>query len=308
MWEYADKQLKEFNNQYYKQNKQTLDEFQNIFDSTNVDLNKNASKNDLERFKRRINNNYEYLSDYGKYKAKKYLKMRRIKYSDILLFSIFMAYAYEQYVLLPLEMKVFKNVSNNIYEDIIKEFPKKKKINIDNLVNSLISQPNSKGYIWQDYNDAMCEYNAEELYRQAVLNIKSNKPLNINSKELKKIINRQHNRLISIKDGKTSGAMDNETIGIANSVKLETYSILGVKKCRFIAVEDKVTTRMCKSLDGQIFNVHDWNEFKRYSATNDTIVKYRVYGMILGVNLPPIDDHFHYCRSTITYQVNDDRD
>lgn len=311
MWEYVDKKLKQFDKDYKKENKKTLDEIQNIFNGVK-DLEQNASKTDLNRFKRNINNNYEYLSDYGKYQANKYLKKRKMKYKDMFWFNLFITYAYEQYRILKLEQKLFNEVANNIHNQEIKDLKKaftipKKKINIDNIINNVITSPNSKGYVWQDYNDAMTEYKVNEIYNQAIQNIRANKPLDINAKEFAKIISKQNNRLISVNGDKISGAIDNELIYLANKVKTETYIWCGVNKCKFIAVKDKVTTKMCNSLDGQIFNVHDWNEFYRYSASNETKVKYRVYGMIIGVNLPPIDDHYHACRSTITYQVNDER-
>ena len=79
------------------------------------------------------------------------------------------------------------------------------------------------------------------------------------------------------------------------------YSFDETAEVEFVAVEDKVTTKMCYSLNGQRFKVHDWNEFKRYSKANDSIVKYRCYGLVTGLNLPPIDDGFHWCRSSIKY-------
>lgn len=311
MWDYTDSQLKKFKKEYERENQKTLDEFQNIFDGVK-DLDGNASKEELERFKRRINNNYGYLSDYGKYQADKYLKMRKIKTSDVFWFTLFMVYAYQQYKMLKIELGLFYDIANDVYDNEKKEldriFGSKKKLDVKNIVDKSLANANSKGYAWLDYNDAMTEYNTTELYNQVIQNIRANKSLNINSREFKKIIEKQNNRLISINGDKISGALDNETIYVANETKKELYLFYGVNKCKFIAVEDKATTRMCKSLNGQVFNVHDWNEFKRYSAVSQQIVKYRVYGMIPGVNLPPIDDHYHYCRSTITYQVEEDNE
>ena len=33
-------------------------------------------------------------------------------------------------------------------------------------------------------------------------------------------------------------------------------------------------------------------------------MRVKVKGLVLGINLPPISHHFHFCRSTITYQVS----
>lgn len=307
MWENTDKELKSFSNKFHKENKNTLDEFQNIFNGIE-NMDGNASETELNWFKRRIHNHYEYLSDYGKYKANRYLKMRRIKKRDLFWFDLFMIYAYQQYKALQLEMTLFNNVAQDIYKTTRKELGDiaKKKINVDDIVNKAINSPNSKGYIWQVYNDTNTEYNVNELYNLCINRLRQNKPLNVNDKAFKKLFNKQNKRLISINGNKISGALDNETIYIANTVKLECYDEYNIQKCKFIAVEDKVTTKMCKSLDGQIFNVHDWNTFKRYSATNEAMVRLRVYGMIPGVNLPPIQDSFHYCRSTITYILDKD--
>ena len=58
---------------------------------------------------------------------------------------------------------------------------------------------------------------------------------------------------------------------------------------------------MCKSLDGQEFFVDEENTFKRYSATEKNLASYKCRGLVQGLNLPPINDHFHWCRSIIMY-------
>lgn len=308
MWEYVDNKLIEFNKKYLKENQKTLDEIQNLMDRTK-DINKYATKTELERFKRLINNNYEYLSNYGKYQANKYLKRAKIRNDDLFWFSLYIIYALQQFRITLIETEMMKDVANDVYNNEIKELSKffeiKKKLETDLLVDKYLKEANSKGYIWQDYNDAITEYNTTELFNQVIHNIRANKPLDITAPEFQKIINKQNKRLISINGDKISGAMDNEMIYIANEIKKETYIFAGVDKCKFIAIRDKKTTDMCESLDGQIFNVHDWNEFYRYSASNEAKIKYNIYGLVPGINLPPIDDHFHHCRSTITYQLDE---
>lgn len=98
------------------------------------------------------------------------------------------------------------------------------------------------------------------------------------------------------------GAIDHKLIELNNKAKLEGIKLIDKEaKVKFIAVEDNATTKMCNSLNNQIFNVHDWNEFYRYSKANDKMVKYRCFGLIPGLNMPPIDDGFHWCRSYIQY-------
>ena len=160
--------------------------------------------------------------------------------------------------------------------------------------------------MWSEYKDAMTLYNTNELHSLMIQNKRANKPLNVDNRTFKKLFDKQKHRMINVKNGKTSGAMDNELIYLANETKIQTYIFNDVKKCRFIAIHDKETTKMCKSLDKQIFNVNDWNEFYRYSDTNKAKIKYKIYGLLTGVNLPPIGDSFHYCRSTITFILDKD--
>lgn len=72
--------------------------------------------------------------------------------------------------------------------------------------------------------------------------------------------------------------------------------------CMFIAEIDDVTTKMCRSMNGRLFWVNDWNEFTRWSDMNKDYVHVKIFGLQLGVNLPPIRDHFHWCRSTVQYE------
>lgn len=126
---------------------------------------------------------------------------------------------------------------------------------------------------------------------------------------------------------KYHGAIDMQTIGINNMSKVEGYIEAICKqinktkeqikqllknekidiKVRFISVEDDKTTPMCHSLDEQIFSVNKINKFKRYYGTTYKDLKLKTItckGLVLGLNMPPINHHFHYCRSTLVYQTD----
>lgn len=132
------------------------------------------------------------------------------------------------------------------------------------------------------------------------------KDLEIDSSEFQTIINRQNNQKLNINSDKISGAMDLQMIGLNNLSKVE-----GIKsttednsKVRFIAVEDDKTTLMCDSLNNQEFYINKENIFDRYYGETQKelkLQKIRCNGLVLGLNLPPIQHHFHYCRSTIMY-------
>lgn len=161
------------------------------------------------------------------------------------------------------------------------------------------------GYVWNEYIEAIIKYNADQIYRQATIDLQQQKELDITNDIYQNLIKRQQNSKLNINGDKISGDIDLTLIGINNQAKVEgIYSFDDKAKVKFIGISDEKQTDMCKSLDGQEFYIHDWNEFERYSKSNDCIKKYRCYGLVTGLNLPPINDGFHWCRSTITYQIS----
>lgn len=189
-----------------------------------------------------------------------------------------------------------------------KEVNKKKKPSIlaMALFLALLDQPNYSGFNWKQYIEATMQYNAQQIYKQLILNIQQQKSLEIDSNEFQIIINRQNNQKLNINNDKISGAVDLQMIGLNNLAKAE-----GIKevtednsKVRFIAVEDDKTTLMCDSLNNQEFYINKENVFDRYYGETQkelTVQRIRCNGLVLGLNLPPIQHHFHYCRSTIMY-------
>lgn len=158
------------------------------------------------------------------------------------------------------------------------------------------------GYIWNEYIEAIIKYNANSIYRQTTIDLQQGKTPDITNDIYQNLIKHQQNSKLNINGDKISGDLDLTLIGINNKAKIEgIYSFDKNAKVRFVAIEDNVTTKMCRSLNKQEFFVHDWNEFERYSKNNDRITKYRCYGLITGLNMPPINDGFHWCRSVITY-------
>lgn len=96
-----------------------------------------------------------------------------------------------------------------------------------------------------------------------------------------------------------------QMIGLNNLAKVE-----GIKekannaKIKFVTIIDGKETDMCHSLDGQEFYIEKENEFDRYYGETENklrIQRIKCKGLVQGLNLPPISYHFHWCRSTITY-------
>lgn len=163
---------------------------------------------------------------------------------------------------------------------------------------------------YEDYMQTLVTTATDELIK--VLNDFINREADITEEDIKKILTKQQNRILNINqrevDGEIipneftySGILETESRQVGNNAYVDPFPNF---KCRFIAEMDERTTPMCVSLNEQIFNTKDENEFERYSDTAKGLVKYKFDGLVQGINLPPITDHFHWCRSTITYQVD----
>lgn len=170
----------------------------------------------------------------------------------------------------------------------------------------LLNQPNYTGLNFNQCIEATIQYNAQQLYRQVLLNIQQQKELEIENDEFQRILKQQQNTKLNINNNKISGFMDTQLIGLNNQAKIE-----GIRekdksaKVRFVAIKDGKETAMCHSLDGQEFYIDQENEFNRYYGETQAelrIQRIKCKGLVLGLNLPPISHHFHWCRSTVTYQ------
>ena len=312
-WQYHDNKMIELKKIYNKVSKQTQNRLQEIFDSIDFDFNNLYSIADTKT-KKRVKtyieewNDKELLKGYFGMLAKNIYKRTRVKNSEILELLIYGAYIEEQSKVEEKELNTFKDVANYYYKQGQEEVNKKKKPSILTmaLFLALLDQPNYSGFNWKQYIEATMQYNTQQLYKQVILNIQQQKDLEIDSSEFQTIINRQNNQKLNINGDKISGAADMQMIGLNNLAKVE-----GIKKVtednskvRFITVEDDKTTLMCDSLNNQEFYVNKENVFDRYYGETQkelTIQRIRCNGLVLGLNLPPIQHHFHYCRSTIMY-------
>ena len=248
------------------------------------------------------------LTGYFGLLAKNIYGRTRVKNCEVLELLIYGAYREEQSKLEKTELNLFKDVADYYYqqgqEEVNGTLNKKRKVSVmsDAFFLALLEMPNAKGYTWKQYVEAIIKYNADQIYRQCVINIGQDKENNIEEAIFQNIIKKQQNAKLCMNGDKISGAVDNQLIGMNNLAKIEGISSFDEKaKCKFVSIEDEATTKECQSLNGQEFYIHDWNEFYRYSRMNGKVMKYRCYGLITGLNLPPINDGFHWCRSFIIY-------
>lgn len=315
MWKVHDNYMRQLKQLYNKTSKQTQNRLQELFDTFNF-TTENIYNIADNKTKKRINTYIEQWKEQGLLKNNNYFtvlanniyKRTRVKNSEILELLIYSAYIEEQNKLEEQETQIMYEDANYYYEQGQQEVNKKKKPSILTmaLFLALLDQPNYSGFNWKQYIEATMQYNAQQLYKQAILNMQQQKGLEIDSNEFQTIIQRQNNQKLNINNDKISGATDLQMIGLNNLAKVE-----GIKevtednsKVRFIAVEDDKTTLMCDSLNNQEFYINKENVFDRYYGETQkelTIQRIRCNGLVLGLNLPPIQHHFHYCRSTIMY-------
>lgn len=310
-WNYTDLKLKDYLRIYKKTNLKTQDNIQDIFngiDFNYMDLNKPISNNQRKKLSRVVDEwkQLELLKGYFEYKVIEILNKRYITNQEMLSILLWGAFVKERNQLDEYEEVLFTEIGQDLYKQGIDEIKptKKKKWSLTwEYIWSMLCLPNVKGSSWITYIEALALTNAQEIERQTIIQLQQNKKPNIEDDVFKNILKKQQNRYISINDDKISGALDSQVVEIANKSLLKAGEDVGQKKlrARFIAEIDDRTTKMCDGMNGMLFYVNDWNRFYRYSDDDKRDVLYTIKGLEIGANLPPINNHFHYCRSTITY-------
>lgn len=241
--------------------------------------------------------------------AKNIYNRTRVKNSEILELLIYGAYIEEQSKLNEYEKEIMYEDVNYYYEqgqqEVLKAQSKIRPISIIDmaLFLYLLEQANLEQYI-----QMTIQYNVQQIYKQVLINIQQQKELEIENNEFQRIINQQQNAKLCINNDKISGFMDNQLIGLNNQAKVQGIKLLDKKaKAKFISDMCEHVTPMCANMNGYIFNVNDWNEFNRWYGETSKDLKLermKVKGLVLGVNLPPITHHFHWCHSTLIYQTD----
>lgn len=282
MWKVHDNYMRHLKQLYNKTSKQTQNRLQEIFDTFNCTTESiyNIADN---KTKKRINTYIEQwkeqklLTGYFGALANNIYRKTRVKNSEILELLIYSAYIEEQSKLEEKEKQIMYEDANYYYEEGQKEVNKKKKPSIIPmaLFLALLDQPNYSGFNWEQYVEATMQYNAQQIYKQVILNIQQQKDLEIDSSEFQTIINRQNNQKLNINNDKISGAVDLQMIGLNNLAKVE-----GIKsntddgaQVEFWAVTDEHSTEMCQSMNMMRFYINKENRFDRYWGNSKKDVK-----------------------------------
>ncbi len=245
--------------------------------------------------------------------AKNIYGRTRVKNSEILELLIYGAYIEEQSKLDKYEKQIMREDMNYYYQSGQKEVlntkksTKKASVILDAIFLALLDMQLYNGFTYSQNIQATMQYNVQQLYKQVLINIQQQKELEIENNEFQRILNQQQNTKLYINGDKISGATDAMLIGLNNLAKAEGIKeIDNNAQVKFIAVIDGKETDMCHSLDRQVFYIDKENVFDRYygeTKRNLRIQRIKCKGLVVGLNLPPISHHFHWCRSTITYQI-----
>lgn len=311
-WDYTRKELKQFRKEYDKLNKETQDKLQEIFTSYNITydkLYKTISNNDKQRLKRKINQwkKMGIYKGYFEFRVEELMK-GKITYRDLIEILLYGAYAEEEEELDFKIKTLFSNVALDCYNQGREELKKKKKSIIPAYILSSFGIMLVDGYIWQNYIDALVLTNMQEILKQYLILLQQGKELDAYSKLIQQILDMQRNRLISVSDDKYSGGLDKYTTALGNDAYLDASEFKDVPVV-FISDLCENVTEMCKHMDGMIFYTRSNNTFKRPMGRtkNDLVIEeVSVNGLVPGINLPPINQHFHWCHSTLSYQVDRD--
>ncbi len=319
-WQYHNRKMKQLKQLYLKASKQTQNRLQEIIDTFkfNFDTLYNVADN---KIKNRINTYIEdwkdkgFLTGYFGILAKNIYNRTRVKNSEILGLLIYGAYIEERNRIQEQELNIMYDDANYYYQEEQQEvnntLSKKERKPINTLewalFLSLLDTPNTKGYIFEQYIQATIQFNTQQIYRQMTIDLQQQKQSDITNDIYQNLIKRQNNSKLNINGDKISGDIDAQLIGLNNLAKVEGIKEVDSEaQVRFIATIDGNETDMCHSLDGKLFYINKENEFNRYYGETQKdlkIEKIKCKGLVLGLNLPPISHHFHWCRSTIVYQA-----
>lgn len=318
-WQYHNEKMIELKKLYNKTSKQTQNRLQEIFDTFNFTFDNVYNIAD-KKTKNRANTYIEEWKDKGLLTgyfgtlAKNIYNRTRVKNSEILELLIYGAYIEEQNKIQEQELNTMYDDVNYYYEqgqqEVNNTLPKKERKPIDvlkwALFLAMLDQPNAKGYVYEQYIQATIQFNAQQIYRQVMIDLQQQNKPDIANDIYQNLLKKQGNYRLNIKDGKaTSGDVDVTLIGLNNMAKVEGIKLLDKDaECLFISDLCEHVTQMCSNMNGYKFKVSGWNSFDRWygeTAKDLRIERVKVKGLVLGINLPPITHHFHYCHSTIMY-------
>ena len=192
MWNKVDAILSTFLSKYKRKQKDLKDNLQSIFDTYKFeykDINKYAKDSEVNKFKRYLENakNKYKIEDYVLYELNRFLDRKKIKYSEIVKFAILIEYIKFNEDLK--EFDTFQNIADVGYNEAIKEcedleFKTNKLKTINTMLLGIVLLPNDTGLTWNEYSLSIIEYNANEMYKNSILQLSRNNEVKIDDKLL----------------------------------------------------------------------------------------------------------------------------
>ena len=310
MWEFHDKKMRELRKIYEALSKETQTELKRI-----VKEFEGSDLNELTTDKTLLNEYVRKWKQKGVLKGEFNVMVLNILNKpsnfriDILHILLLGAY-YEQETEAeerqkPIIIEDMEHYYREAQEEVSKKTGKQIKNPTDKIFEDIYGSKNAQGFMLINYVQYYVTKEILRLENVLLEDLKNDIKVDLDSKKYQKIFEAQVNDKLAIDNDKISGDIDNYVIGFINQAKVEAIKATDSDaKVKFIAIEDDKTTPMCHSLDGQEFYVDKENVYTRYYGIDkntgyEAIMRTR--GLVVGENLPPIDNYFHYCRSTIEY-------
>lgn len=322
-WNEVDNKLSTFYSKNTKINRKMYANLQSIFEWIKFsydELDDYASTSDIIRLRDRIEELREKygLDGYIGYQLNQYARRKRLKNRELLLALLMVEY-YRQYKEQnELEAGLFDELKQLVYPKVSIEtitiLKGKKKVpkkipEVDKVWwLGMILKAGYTGYEWLTLKEGTLGYNVKKLFEAVLINMQQKKTPSINNPDIRKLLDKQQkayfNKTPKERKQKTytseyNGSVDNQIVYLVNQLALKAMKDNDCKKVKFVAVLDEKTTKMCKDLDGQIFDIYGVNKYIRYSDEDKKRIEYTTKGLETGANLPPINNHYHHCRSTI---------
>lgn len=248
------------------------------------------------------------LNGYFGYLANEILKRNKITYNDMLDILLYAAYEEERLKLDEYDNILFKNISSSLYQQGIEEISSKKskyKGIDDDLLLSFLMIP-IDGVIYSEYVKALSLTNSQEIKKLGVSYIGNGNKVNVYDDLFERTLKKQRNRLICISENGISGRLDLQCTTLGNYSYLQAGIDTNTRYVKFVSDFCENVTKMCSNMDGIIFDIKGDNKFHRWWGHDSKHLTYeeiKCFGLIQGINMPPIMQHFHWCHSTLTYQT-----
>ena len=267
MWNYVDSELKKYYKKHKTNDKELEYRIQNVFNMefTYEDLFKYANKDILRQFKTRIRLFKEKYNqkDYVSYMVNKYQNRTLVKNNEVLRVMLMMEYAevymkdYEE------QIKMYDRISIGVTKATIAEvepkIPRRKRrhpyVYEHIFLLHFLAMPNNLGVAWDEHIASIIDYNSDQCYKQAVIDLREDK-LKVHPDLIEKQTKREINYKPTSKNV-FSGQIDNEIAYIVNEFRRQIFEYYGITKVRIKGVLDEKTCEICEQYIGKIYDLKD---------------------------------------------------